>query len=87
MTIHPPVLVTRAHVGKGPGMVLISLGAPAGNIGRVQVEVAEVLRLAMTHDTFREITQLFVRTLNEIEPQPPRGPPPEKATFGRSRPH
>jgi hypothetical protein len=55
-------------------MVLISLGAPAGELGKGPVETAEVLRIAMTHDTFREITQLFVQTLHELEPQPPEGP-------------
>jgi hypothetical protein len=76
MPVNPPVLITRANVGKGPGMVLVSLGAPAGELGKGPIENFEILRIAMTHDTFREITQLFVRTLNELEPRPPVGPGP-----------
>jgi hypothetical protein len=86
MPVNPPVLITRANVGKGPGMVLVSLGAPAGELGKGPVENFEVLRIAMTNDTFREVTQLFIRTLNELEPQPPQGPGPgEVRKF--TRPH
>ena len=77
---HPPMLITRAYVGNGPNMVLISLGAPAGELGKGPIESIEVARIAMTHDTFREVTELFVRTLTELESEPPEG-----STAGRSK--
>jgi hypothetical protein len=66
MPVTPPVLVTRAHVGKGPGIVLISLAAPAGELGKGPVDNVEVIRLAMTYSTFKEVAELFDRTLAEL---------------------
>lgn len=86
-----PVLVTRAHIGKGPGIVLISFAAPAGELGKGSVENVEVVRVAMTHSTFKEFAGLFSYTLGELgmgEPVPPpdlaHEPPPRR--FERSRP-
>src|SRR4051794_3435326 len=59
MPINPPVLVPRAHIGKGPGIVLISFAAPAGELGKGSVENVEVTRIAMTHATFKEFASLF----------------------------
>ena len=66
MTTNPPVLVTRAHIGKGPGIVLISFAAPAGELGQGSVENVEVMRIAMTHTTFKELAGLFNYTLGEL---------------------
>jgi hypothetical protein len=63
-------------------MVLISLGAPAGELGKGSAETTEVLWLAMTHDTFRKVTQLFVQTLNEQSPWLAPGPD-QGRKFGR----
>lgn len=62
-----PILVTRAHIGKGPGIILISLAAPAGELGKGAVGNVEVMRIAMTHTTFKEIANLFSYTVSEIE--------------------
>lgn len=85
-----PVLVTRAHIGKGPGIVLISFAAPAGELGKGSVENVEVLRIAMTHSTFKEFAGLFNYTLGELgmaEPSSPPGPPqePQPRRFERNR--
>lgn len=85
-----PVLVTRAHIGKGPGIVLISFAAPAGDLGKGAVENVEVLRVAMTHSTFKEFAGLFNYTLGELGMGEP-APPPQFASeaprrFERSRP-
>jgi len=75
MTTNPPVLVTRAHVGKGPGIVLISFASPAGELGKGSVENVEVMRVAMTHATFKEFAGLFNYTLGELGMgQPVPGP-------------
>ena len=66
MPLNPPVLVTRAHVGKGPGIVLVSFAAPAGELGKGSVENVEVMRIAMTHATFKELADLFNYTLGEL---------------------
>ena len=79
MTTNPPVLVTRAHIGKGPGIVLISFAAPAGELGRGSVENVEVMRIAMTHATFKELAGLFNYTLGELgmgQPMPAPTPAP-----------
>lgn len=85
-----PILVTRAHIGKGPGIVLISFAAPAGELGKGSVENVEVVRIAMTHSTFKEFAGLFNYTLGELgmgEPTPPPGlaQEPHPRRFERSR--
>jgi hypothetical protein len=75
MPVNPPILVTRAHVGKGPGIVLLSLAAPAGELGKGSVENIEVVRVAMTHATFKELVGLFNYTLAELGIGPPAAPP------------
>jgi hypothetical protein len=75
MPVNPPILVTRAHVGKGPGIVLLSFAAPAGELGKGSVENVEVVRVAMTHATFKEFVGLFNYTLAELGMGPPTGRP------------
>jgi len=75
MNTNPPVLVTRAHIGKGPGIVLISFAAPAGELGKGTVENVEVMRIAMTHATFKEVAGLFNFTLGELGMGQPLAPP------------
>ncbi|HWE74835.1 MAG TPA: hypothetical protein VG328_16875 [Stellaceae bacterium] len=94
MPTNPPVLVTRAHIGKGPGIVLISFAAPAGELGKGSVENVEVMRVAMTHATFKEFASLFNYTLGELGmgqpgPVPPAPTPanePARRFERRSRP-
>lgn len=74
LPINPPILVTRAHVGKGPGIVLISFSAPAGELGKGSVENVEVARIAMTHATFKEFVNLFSHTSEELGLGEPAAP-------------
>lgn len=86
MAVNPPVLVTRAHVGKGPGIVLLSFAAPAGELGKGSVENVEVVRVAMTHATFKEFVGLFNYTLAELGMGPPAPPANEPARRFERRP-
>jgi hypothetical protein len=89
MSMNPPVLITRAHIGKGPGIVLISFAAPAGELGKGSVDNVEVVRIAMTHSTFKEVAGLFNYTLGELgmgEPAPAPTPANEPARRFERRP-
>src|ERR1700722_4546978 len=94
MSPNAPVLVTRAHIGKGPGIVLISFAAPAGELGKGSVENIEVVRIAMTHATLKEFAGLFNYPRGELgggQPVASPGSPPNLANdphrrFERSRP-
>jgi hypothetical protein len=66
----PPVFVTRVNVGKGRGMVLISLESPGGDISNGEVENLEAFRVVMSAATFAEVTQLFVNVLTAMGTQP-----------------
>lgn len=79
MPVNPPVLVTRAHIGKGPGIVLLSFAAPAGELGKGSVDNVEVVRVAMTHATFKEFVGLFNFTLAELGMRPPSALSPSPA--------
>ena len=63
----PPIFVTRVHIGKGPGIVLISLGTPAGELGKGPVENVEAMRVAMTFSTFKEVAELFSATVKDLQ--------------------
>ena len=63
----PPIFVTRVHIGKGPGIVLISLGTPAGELGKGPVENVEAVRVAMTLSTFKEVADLFSATVKDLQ--------------------
>jgi hypothetical protein len=65
--VSPPIFVTRVHIGKGPGIVLISLGTPAGELGRGPVENVEAVRVAMTFSTFKEVADLFSATVKDLQ--------------------
>jgi hypothetical protein len=67
MPNNPPMLVTRVHVGKGPGIVLISMATPSGELGKGPVENVEAVRVAMTYSTFKEVAELFSFTAAEIQ--------------------
>ena len=67
----PPILVTRVHIGRGPGIVLVSLSTPAGDLGKGPVENVEAMRVAMTFSTFREVADLFAATARQLEAQQP----------------
>lgn len=64
---NPPMLITRVHVGKGPGIVLVSMASPSGELGRGAVENVEAVRIAMTLSTFKEVAELFNQTIAEIQ--------------------
>ena len=82
-----PILVTRAHIGRGPGIVLVSFAAPGGEMGKGSVENVEVMRIAMTHATFKEFANLFNYTLGELGMGPP-APAPLPPTANEShKPH
>ena len=66
MAANAPVLVTRAQIGKGPGIVLVSFASPAGELGKGSVDNVEVVRIAMTHATFKELADLFNLMLGEL---------------------
>lgn len=86
MPINPPVLITRANVGKGPGIVLVSFAAPAGELGKGTVDNIEVVRIAMTHATFKEFVGLFNHTLAELGVGPPAPAANEPARGFERRP-
>ena len=67
MANNPPMLITRVHVGKGPGIVLVSMASPSGELGRGPVDNVEAVRIAMTYSTFREVAELFNQTAAEIQ--------------------
>src|SRR5262249_42523365 len=67
MPNNPPMLVTRVHVGKGPGIVLISMATPSGELGKGPVENVEAVRVAMTYSTFKEVAELFNFIAAEIQ--------------------
>ena len=67
MPSNPPMLITRVHVGRGPGIVLISMASPSGELGAGPVENVEAIRIAMTESTFREVAELFRHTAAEMD--------------------
>jgi len=62
-----PIFVTRVNVGKGKGMVLISMESPAGDVSKGEVENLEALRIVMSLTTFAEVTRLFADVLRKME--------------------
>jgi hypothetical protein len=67
MPNNPPMLVTRVNVGRGSGIVLISMASPSGELGAGPVENVEAIRIAMTESTFKEVAELFARTAAELQ--------------------
>jgi hypothetical protein len=70
---------------------LVSFAAPAGELGKGSVENVEVMRIAMTHATFKEFAGLFNYTLGELGMGEPVADPSSLANdphgrFERSRP-
>jgi len=65
--VSPPIFITRVHIGKGPGIVLVSLGTPAGELGKGPVENVEAVRIAMTFSTFKEVSDLFSATVKDLQ--------------------
>jgi len=73
MANNAPMLITRVHVGKGPGIVLISMASPSGELGRGPVENVEAVRIAMTVSTFKEVADLFSQTMADIHSEETAG--------------
>jgi hypothetical protein len=63
-----PIYVTRVNVGKGRGMVLISMESPSGDTANGEVQNMEAARIVMSESTFAEVTALFVDTLKKMHP-------------------
>jgi hypothetical protein len=63
-----PIFVTRVHVGKGRGMVLVSMDSPAGDMIKGEIQTIEATRVVMSETTFAEITAVFVDTLKRMQP-------------------
>ena len=82
MPSNPPMLITRVHVGRGPGIVLVSLASPSGDLGAGPVDNVEAIRIAMTESTFREVAELFSHTAAEMQ-----GEAGVKAGMGRTPLH
>jgi hypothetical protein len=85
MSMGFPVFITRVNVGKGRGMVLVSMDSPAGELSNGEIKNAEALRVVMSVATLREVTELFASTLREIEAeamqQPATDRVPDEARF------
>ncbi|MGD0864162.1 MAG: hypothetical protein ABSA49_01260 [Rhizomicrobium sp.] len=63
-----PIYVTRVNVGKGRGMVLVSLESPSGDTANGEVQNMEAARVVMSESTFAQVTALFVDTLKKMQP-------------------
>ncbi len=48
-------------------MVLIAAESPAGDASKGEVETLETVRMVMSPSTFAEVTELFVRTLKDMD--------------------
>ena len=62
-----PIFVTRVKVGRGRDMVLIAAESPSGDASKGEVETLETVRMVMSPSTFAEVTELFVRTLKDMD--------------------
>ena len=62
-----PIFITRVRIGRGRDMVLIAAESPAGDTSKGEVETLEAVRMVMSPTTFAEVTELFVRTLKDME--------------------
>lgn len=67
--------------------MLVSFASPSGEMGKGSVDNVEVMRIAMTHATFKEFVSLFNYTLGELGMGPP-APAPIPPTANEShKPH
>lgn len=62
-----PIFITRVKVGRGRDMVMIAAESPAGDASKGEVETLETVRMVMSPSTFAEVTELFVRTLKDMD--------------------
>ncbi len=84
-----PIFVTRVNLAKGSDSVLISMEAPAGGITSLPIENREVARVVLSDQTFRQVCELFVRTLQAMDAAQAKTPPaqhPEGRAFGAPDP-
>ena len=63
----PPLFVNRINVACAQDTALIIIGAPAGPIQDGQITSVEVARLVMSHQTFKEVAELFAAKVRENE--------------------
>jgi hypothetical protein len=64
-----PIFITRVSVGKGPGVVMLSMESPGGQVRNGEVDHVEAMRVVMSTSTFHEVAELFARTAREIQAQ------------------
>ena len=82
MTDIVPIFVTRVNLAKGSDSVLLSMEAPAGGMTSLPIENREVARVVLSDQTFRQVCELFVRTLHAMDAAQAR-PAPAPHTEGR----
>jgi hypothetical protein len=64
-----PIFITRVSVGKGPGVVMLSMESPGGEVRNGEVDHVEAMRVVMSTATFHEVAELFARTARELHAQ------------------
>jgi len=67
MTDVLPIFVTRVNLAKASDSVLISLEAPSGDVTSATIETREVARVVLSDQTFRQVCELFARTLRAMD--------------------
>ena len=67
MTDVVPIFVTRVNLAKGADSVLISLEAPTGEMNGGPIENRELVRAVLSDQTFRQVCELFLRTLRAMD--------------------
>ena len=84
-----PIFVTRVNLAKGSDSVLISMEAPAGGMTSLPIENREVARVVLSDQTFRQVCELFVRTLQAMDAAQAKSSPvrhPEGRAFSSPDP-
>jgi hypothetical protein len=66
-----PVLVTQFQILKTRDYVLLVFGSPSGDVADGKIASEESYRLALTHETFKELAASMAATAGEAEPQKP----------------
>ncbi len=82
MTDNVPVFVTRVNLAKAGDSILISMEAPTGGLIGGTVDTREVARVVLSNDTFRQVCEMFGRTLAAIDGAKAKPASREQRTFG-----
>ncbi len=89
MTDVLPIFVTRVNLAKASDTVLISLEAPSGDVTSATIETREVARVVLSDQTFRQVCELFARTLRVMDAakdKPAMAAPRETRVFSGAEP-